>query len=195
MAGYARVSTEEQGINAQRDASASLGVDPQRVYVDDGLTGRNKNCLGLRESPAACLAGDNFVATKPDRLVRSVRNAREMAGDPASREIKLSMGGSDHDPTHHLRKLLFNVRAMIAEFEADLTSMPTREGMKAAKADSWLRGEQPKLSVKKEAHLLELHDAGKYTMTETAEPFSISRSTIYRAVDRGLHRAAAPLRD
>ncbi len=57
-----------------------------------------------------------------------------------------------------------------------------------------LRGKQPKLSVKEEAHLLELHDAGKYAMTEMAELFSISRSTIYRAVERGQRRAAEPLR-
>ncbi|MGO2619535.1 MAG: helix-turn-helix domain-containing protein [Glutamicibacter ardleyensis] len=29
-----------------------------------------------------------------------------------------------------------------------------------------------------------MHDAGKHTMTEMAELFSISRSTIYRAVER-----------
>lgn len=82
-------------------------------------------------------------------------------------------------------KLLFNVLAMIAEFEADLISMRTREGMKVAKANGRLRGKQPKLTVKQEDHLLELHDAGKHTMAEMAELFSISRSTIYRAVERG----------
>uniref|UniRef100_UPI0011AFFA16 helix-turn-helix domain-containing protein n=1 Tax=Arthrobacter sp. GMC3 TaxID=2058894 RepID=UPI0011AFFA16 len=71
------------------------------------------------------------------------------------------------------------------EFEADLISMRTREGMKVAKANGRLRGKQPKLTVKQEAHLLELHDAGKHTMAEMAKLFSISRSTIYRAVERG----------
>lgn len=32
--GYARVSTEEQDLTAQRDALATLGVDPDRIYVD-----------------------------------------------------------------------------------------------------------------------------------------------------------------
>ncbi|RCS91649.1 recombinase, partial [Brevibacterium aurantiacum] len=41
MVGYARVSTEEQDLTAQRDALASLGVEPERVYVDHGFTGRN----------------------------------------------------------------------------------------------------------------------------------------------------------
>lgn len=184
MVGYARVSTEEQDLTAQRDALASLGVEPERVYVDHGFTGRNKNRAGLHEALAACRAGDTFVVTKLDRLARSVRDAHEIAGDLASREIKLSIGGSVHDPTDPMGKLLFNVLAMIAEFEADLISMRTREGMKVAKANGRLRGKQPKLTVKQETHLLELHDAGKHTMTEMAELFSISRSTIYRAVER-----------
>ena len=37
--GYARVSTEEQDLTAQRDALAALGVAAERIYVDHGLTG------------------------------------------------------------------------------------------------------------------------------------------------------------
>lgn len=164
---------------------ASLGVEPERIYVDDGFTGRNKNRAGLREALAACRAGDTFVITKLDRLARSVRDAHEIADDLATREIKLSIGGSVHDPADPMGKLLFNVLAMIAEFEADLISTRTREGMKVAKANGRLRGKQPKLTAKQAAHLLELHDAGKHTMAEMAELFSINRSTIYRAVERG----------
>ncbi|MDM4719677.1 recombinase family protein [Micromonospora sp. WMMA1363] len=57
-------------------------------------------------------------------------------------------------------KLLFTTLAMIAEFEADLTRLRTREGMKIAKAKGRLRGKAPKLSAKQEAHLVAL-DPGK----------------------------------
>jgi len=40
-------------------------------------------------------------------------------------------------------KLLFTVLSMIAEFEADLARMRTREGMSIAKAKGLLRGKQP----------------------------------------------------
>lgn len=39
LVGYARVSTHDQDLTAQRDALASLGVSAERMYVDHGLTG------------------------------------------------------------------------------------------------------------------------------------------------------------
>ena len=43
LIGYARVSTEEQDLTAQRDGLARLGVEPSRIYVDHGLTGTNRD--------------------------------------------------------------------------------------------------------------------------------------------------------
>ena len=82
-------------------------------------------------------------------------------------------------------KQLFTGLAMISEFEADLIRMRTREGMQVAKAKGRLRGKKPKLSVKQEKHLLELHTAGEHSKAELAELFSIGRSTVYRAIERG----------
>ncbi|MEU0564999.1 helix-turn-helix domain-containing protein [Nonomuraea sp. NPDC005983] len=81
-------------------------------------------------------------------------------------------------------KLLFTALAMVAEFEADLTRMRTREGMKIAKAKGRLRGKKPKLNARQEAHLVALHKAGEHTSAELAELFGVARSTVYRAVER-----------
>lgn len=70
----------------------------------------------------------------------------ERAAELTEREVKLNIGGSVHDPTDPVGRLLFNVLAMIAEFECDLIKMRTREGMKVARAKGRLRGKQPKLS-------------------------------------------------
>jgi len=108
-------------------------------------------------------------------------------GDPrrAARGVRLNLGGSLHDPTDPFGKLLFNVPALVAEFEADLIRIRTREGMQVAKAKGRLRGKKPKLTPRQEAHLVQLHHAGEHTVAELAELFSVGRSTIYRAVERG----------
>ena len=68
LIGYARVSTEEQDLTAQRDGLEQLGVEPSRIYVDHALTGTDRERSGLREALAACRAGDTLVVTKLDRL-------------------------------------------------------------------------------------------------------------------------------
>jgi DNA invertase Pin-like site-specific DNA recombinase len=54
----------------------------------------------------------------------------------------------------------------VAEFESDLIRLRTREGMKVAKAKGHLRGNQPKLNHRQEAHLVALLESGGYTTAE-----------------------------
>ena len=125
-----------------------------------------------------------MVVTKLDRLARSLPDARDILDELTKRNVKLSLGGSTHDPTDPVGRLLFNVLAMVAEFESDLIRLRTREGMKVAKAKGRLRGKQPKLKPNQAKHLLELHDSGNYTQAELAELFGVGRSTIYRTIER-----------
>jgi DNA invertase Pin-like site-specific DNA recombinase len=184
LIGYARVSTDEQDLTAQRDALETLGVGIDRVYVDHGLTGTNRERPGLRQAMAACRHGDTLVVTKLDRLARSLPDARDIVKELTEREVKLSLAGSIHDPTDPVGRLLFNVLAMVAEFESDLIRMRTREGMKVAKAKGRLQGKKPKLSPSQEQHLVKLYQAGEHTSSQLAELFNVARSTVYRAIQR-----------
>lgn len=182
--GYARVSTVEQDLSLQRNALQALGVPTERIYVDHGLTGTNRDRPGLAQAMAACRAGDTLVVTKLDRLARSVSDARDIVDELTRRGVVLKIGGSVHDPADPVGRLLFNVLAMVAEFEADLIRSRTREGMAAARAAGKLRGRKPKLSPRQEEHLLELHVSGERTPSELAELFGVTRSTVYRIVQR-----------
>ena len=63
--------------------------------------------------------------------------------------------------------------------------------MKVAKAKGRLRGKQPKLTPRQEAHLVQLHRTGKHTSAELAELFNVARSTVYRALQRAEQDAQA----
>ena len=65
--GHARCSTDRQDLTAQRSALVELGVDPERIYTDHGLTGRTRARPGLDQALAAVRAGDTLVVTKLDR--------------------------------------------------------------------------------------------------------------------------------
>jgi len=189
--GYARVSTVDQDLTAERDALTALGVDPKRIYVDHGLTGTHRARPGLREALAACRTRDALVVTKLDRLGRSVPDAGDIVEELTAGGVRSNIGGSLHDPNDPIGRLLFTSLSMIAEFNADLARSPTREGMAVARARGRLRGKQPKLSPRQEAHLVELYHAGAHTLGELEELFPVTRSTIYRAVARAAGRTTA----
>jgi DNA invertase Pin-like site-specific DNA recombinase len=98
--------------------------------------------------------------------------------------VKLSLGGTIYDPADPMGKMFFNILATFAEFEVDLLRLRTREGMAIARAKGRLRGKQSKLSVRQQAHLVQLHQGEKHTIAELAELFSVSRPTVYRVLER-----------
>lgn len=186
--GYARCSTDKQDLTAQRERLAELGVEEDRIYLDHGLTGTNRARPGLDQALAAVRAGDTLVVPKLDRLARSVPDARAIGDSLAERGVALALGDTVYDPTDPMGKLFFNILATFAEFEVDLLRMRTREGMAIARANGKLRGKQPKLTARQQAHLLKLHQAQEHTIVELAELFSVSRATVYRTVQRAAAR-------
>jgi DNA invertase Pin-like site-specific DNA recombinase len=95
---YARCSTDQQDLTAQRDGLLTLGVETSWIYVDQDLTGTNRDRPGLREALAACREGDTLVVTKLDRLARSLPAARAIADELTARQMRLNLGGSVCDP-------------------------------------------------------------------------------------------------
>lgn len=181
--GYCRVSTVDQDLTAQQNALAGLGVDPKRIYLDHGLTGTNRDRPGLRQVLAACRAGDTLVVTKLDRLARSVPDARDIVDELTANGVRLNIGGSLHDPTDPIGRLLFTTLSMIADFEADLARARTRGhggGPCQGQAARQTTQTQPQTRSPPPSALR----AGGRTISELEELFSVTRSTIYRALQR-----------
>ncbi len=191
LIGYARCSTDKQDLAAQRAALAELGVAPDRIYTDHGLTGTNRARPGLDQALAAVRTGDTLVVPKLDRLARSVPDARFIADALVARGIRLALGASVYDPVdpdgedvlqhpRHLRR----VRG-----RPDPAAHPRGHGHRPSRGK--LRGKQPKLSDKQQKELRRMHDTGDYSISDLAELFSISRPTVYRTLARQAGSAAA----
>jgi DNA invertase Pin-like site-specific DNA recombinase len=187
LIGYARCSTDKQDVATQRSALVALGVTSGRIYVDHGLTGTSRLRPGLDQALAAVRRGDTFVVAKLDRLARSVTDALSIADELVKRGVTLALGHSRYNPGDPMGKMFFNILAAFAEFEADLIRLRTREGMALARAKGKLRGKQPKLSEKQQKELCRMHSTGKYSISDLAELFSVSRPTVYRVLARYTH--------
>ncbi|MFJ3939755.1 recombinase family protein [Streptomyces parvus] len=183
-AGYARCSTDMQDLTAQKDILLGLGVAEDRIFLDKGFTGTKRERPGLDQALAAVRAGDTLVVPKLDRLARSVPDARDIGDSLVTRGVALSLGGQLYDPNDPMGKMFFNILATFAEFEVDLLRMRTREGMAVARAKGKLRGKQPKLTARQQAHLVKEHKSGEHTIADLAELFSVSRATVYRVLER-----------
>src|SRR6478609_1755666 len=140
---------------------------------------------------SACRSGDTLVVTKLDRLARSLPDARDILAELTARRAAQCRRLHSR-PYRPVGRLLFDVLAIVAEFETDLIRMRTREGMAVARAKGRIKGKQPKLTVNQARHLVELADLGTYSSAELAELFSVGCSTIYRTLRRTRPRHRPP---
>lgn len=182
--GYARCSTDKQDLTAQRAALTSLGISPDRIYLDEGYTGRNRQRPHLQEALAAVRDGDTLVVTKLDRLARSVPDARDIISTLHERGVTFALGGQHYNWSDPFAKMFLSMLAVFAEFEADLIRQRTKEGMAIAKDKGKLRGKPPKLNPRQQTELIKQHATGDYSITDLADIYSISRPAVYRCLDR-----------
>jgi DNA invertase Pin-like site-specific DNA recombinase len=71
---------------------------------------------------------------------------------------------------------------MVAEFEANLGHLRTREGMAIAKRKGKLRGKQPKLPPSAHRSIRLRYAEGEVSLADLAEEYSVGRSTIHRII-------------
>ncbi len=135
LIGYARVSTQDHDVETQTTALRALGVDADRIYVDQVVAGLDRDRPGLREAVAACRLGDAVVVTTLDRLAQSLPDARGIAQQVMSAGAALRVGGSVYDPDDPTGGVLLSVLSMVAEFEPDLTRPRPRPHEKASPGD------------------------------------------------------------
>lgn len=75
LIGYARVSTDDQNLNLQRDALKQAGCS--RIY-EDKLSGARVARPGLTKALEAARSGDVLVVWRLDRLGRSLKDLIQM---------------------------------------------------------------------------------------------------------------------
>jgi DNA invertase Pin-like site-specific DNA recombinase len=177
---YARVSTADQNTGGQHDALTAAGCE--RIFTD---TASGK--LARRPQLDAMLdyvrSGDIVVITKLDRFGRSVANLVELASVLAARGVDLRVLHQGIDTSTPAGHLTFHVLAAIAEFERELISERTREGLVAARARGRKGGRRPVLSAAKVELARKLRDSGEHIMAEIAELVGCSRAMLYRVLD------------
>lgn len=179
--GYARVSEDLRDEVDQRSELHVLGVDD--YLADAGLVGPNLTRQALTELLARCRPGDEIVVTRLSRLARSLPDLREILLALTAAGVDLRVG-----PTLYglgtADQTLSDVVSLMAGFEGELASHRAEAGWKAARAQGRRPGRRPKLDPAQEQMILDLYRQGVRTADELAESYGVSRSTIYRLLER-----------
>lgn len=181
--GYARCSTDEQDVIIQTEQLTALGVASDRIYIDRGFSGTSrKNRAGLDQALAAVWTGSILTVTKFDRFARNMTEACQILTDLSQRGVQFGLGSAIHDWNDPFGRLFLQTLAMVAEFEANLIRLRTREGMAVAKRKGKLRGKQPKLPESAQRSIRSRYAEGGLSLADLAEEYSVGRSTIHRVI-------------
>lgn len=78
LIGYARVSTQDQNLELQREALTKAGC--QKIF-EDKLSGARGDRPGLSKILELLRKGDTLVVWKLDRLGRSVKQLVDLVGE------------------------------------------------------------------------------------------------------------------
>ncbi|BBK29682.1 TniR protein [Allostella humosa] len=183
--GYARVSTEEQNLDLQREALESAGC--AEIFEDKVSGARRVIRTGLAAAVDRCGEGDVLVAWKLDRLGRSLFDLVELAETLTAKGagMKVLTGqGASIDTTRAEGRLIFGIFAALAEFERELIRERTKAGMAAARRRGVKFGRPAKLTAHQLAHARSLIDRGEETRASAAVLLGVDVSTLRRALRR-----------
>ena len=175
--GYARVSTDDQNLDLQKDALNKVGC---QVIYEEAASGKNSERPELDQCLKALRSGDTLVVWRLDRLGRSLRDLVQIVGDLEKRGIAFESLMEKIETGSAAGRLVFHVFAALAEFERNLIRERTRAGLAAARARGRKGGRRPKLDEKKIREIRALLRDPRVVVGDVAKRYGVSRTTIYK---------------
>ncbi len=172
LIGYARVSTQDQNLELQREALSKAGC--KKVF-EDKVSGTRADRPGLAKTLEMLREGDTLVVWKLDRLGRSVKHGVQFRSLTDSIDTGTPSG-----------RFFFHVMASLAEMERELTVERTRAGLEVAKQLGRKGGRKPKMTDSKIESAKKLLASG-VPPKDVAKNLGVSIPTLYRWVPASTH--------
>jgi len=177
--GYARVSTEEQHLDLQRNALQRAGCG---VLYEETASGKNVARPELENCRKALRSGDTLVVWRLDRLGRSLTDLIHIVEELDRSGVAFESLTEKIETASAAGKLVFHVFAALAEFERSLIRERTHAGLAAARARGRAGGRKPKLSEKQIREIKTLLRDPDIRVADVARRYGISRTTLYKHV-------------
>jgi DNA invertase Pin-like site-specific DNA recombinase len=178
LVGYARTSTVDQDAGYEAQQRDLKAADCTKIFAEQVSSVAERAQLNaaidyLRE-------GDVLIATKLDRLARSMRHLIQIVDQIKEKKASLRILGMSLDTETATGRMMLQVLGAVAEHERSLMLERQREGIAKAKAEGKYKG-RAKTAMAKAGEVEALLAKG-VNPTEVAKKLGIGRSSVYRAM-------------
>ena len=180
LVGYARVSKNEQSFNRQIYLLVAQGIDERNIYKEK-ITGTYQNRPELNRLIQELKTGDTVVVSELTRLSRSTKDLFSIVEQIEAKQANIkSLKENWLDTTTPQGKLLLTIFAGLSQFECDLISERTKEGLRAAKARGRKGGRPSKQNEKRPIVELMYKNNPQVKISEIVKITGVSTSTAKR---------------
>ena len=174
--GYARVSTQDQTLEAQKEALLKAGAD---LLFTEKVSGASRNRPQLSLILDSLQEGDLVLVTRLDRLARSTLDMLTLTEAITAKGAAFrSLAEPWADTTTPHGRMIVTALVGVAEFERSLIRQRTGEGRRRAQSQGVRFGRPPALTPKQETEALRLVLA--HGNRYAADIMGVSISTIER---------------
>ena len=178
LVGYARISTQDQNLDLQRDALLKAGC---QKFFEDKVSGTRADRPGLNKALELLREGDTLVVWKLDRLGRSVKHLVDLVGELAHQGVQFKSLTDSIDTSTPSGRFFFHIMASLAEMERELMVERTRAGLQVAHQLGRKSGRKRKMTDSKIASAKSLLASGVLP-NDVAKNLGVSVPTLYRWV-------------
>jgi DNA invertase Pin-like site-specific DNA recombinase len=178
--GYARVSSAGQSLDVQLGKLEQAGCD--KVFKEKRSGRQADNRPELMAALDYVRDGDALVISRLDRMARSVLDLAKIFDLLKRKGVTLQVLDQGIDTSTSEGKLMFNLLGAFAEFEADIRAERQRDGIRLAHQKGVKFGRRKALTATQAERIRSMRNEENFTIEQLADRFSVSRSSIYRAL-------------
>ncbi len=177
LVGYARVSTDDQNLDLQKDALVKANC--QRIF-EEKRSGGTIQREELTRALDVVREGDTLVVWRLDRLGRSLKHLIDMINILEERKIGFKSLTENIDTTTSTGKLIFHIFGALSEFERNLIKERTAAGLAAARARGKKGGRPKALSSEKAKMAISLYNEKRHSIASICNTLQITKPTLYK---------------
>jgi len=174
--GYARVSTEDQHLDAQIMQLEFAACD--KIFTEKA-SGADRNRPQLTAALRYLQRGDTLIVCKMDRIARNTKDLLDIAEQLEARGVIFRILNINIDTGTATGKMMLTILGAVATFERDIMLERQAEGIKQAQARGAYKGKAPVIRDAAAPRVLALRQQG-IPHRDIAAEVGVGIATVYR---------------